>query len=95
MMVTDKKSININGSISGVVNLGDNSININTIEKNKISQFDNTCVEKLEIRSNSNNFTEPKKHKFYSKIVKIIVDVIIGILVSVVAGAILYKLNIN
>ena len=39
MMVTDKKSININGSISGVVNLGDNSININTIEKNKISQL--------------------------------------------------------
>ena len=63
-MVTDKKSININGSISGVVNLGDNSININTIEKNKISQFDDICVEKLEIRSNSNNFTEPKKHKF-------------------------------
>lgn len=95
MMVTDKKSININGSISGVVNLGDNSININTIEKNKISQFDDTCVEKLEIRSNSNNFTEPKKHKFYSKVVKIIVEVIIGILVSVVAGVILYKLNIN
>lgn len=95
MMVTDKKSININGSISGVVNLGDNSININTIEKNKISQFDDTYVEKLEIRSNSNNSTEPKKHKFYSKVVKIIVEVIIGILVSVVAGVILYKLNIN
>lgn len=95
MMVTDKKSININGSISGVVNLGDNSININTIEKNKISQFDDTCVEKLEIRSNSNNFAKPKKHKFYSKVVKIIVEVIIGILVSVVAGVILYKLNIN
>ena len=67
----------------------------NTIEKNKIIHFDDNFLEKLEIRSNSNNFTEPKKHKFHSKVVKIIVEVIIGILISVVAGAILYKLNIN
>lgn len=35
-MVSDKKSVNIKGSVSGIVNLGNNNININENLENKL-----------------------------------------------------------
>lgn len=36
-----------------------------------------------------------KKDKFSSNIVKTIIEIVVGVIISVIAGYILYKLNIN
>ena len=86
------KNININGSISGIVNFGSNSININ--EKNNIIQQDDNTIERSKINSHT-NFTELKKDTSSNNIIKRITEIIIGVIISVIAGYILYKLNMN
>lgn len=90
----EEKSVNINGSISGIVNLGDNSININGKQENTNIQFEESYIEKPETM-NDNNCEKVRQDKFGNKVVKVIVEVVIGVLVSVIAGYILYKLNMN
>lgn len=92
--MSEEKSVNINGSISGIVNLGDNSINIKGKQENTNIQFEESYIEKPEI-TNDNNCEEVRQDKFGNKVVKVIVEVVIGVLVSVIAGCILYKLNMN
>lgn len=94
MYKNDRKSVNINGSISGIVNIGSNSINMNRTEKSNTNPVKDTCTEKMKI-SNHNNFTNAEKDKFGNKIVKIVVEVLVGVLVSIIASIILYKLNIK
>lgn len=92
--MSEEKSVNINGSISGIVNLGDNSININGKQENTNIQFEESYIEKPEI-TNDNNCEVVRQDKFGNKVVKVIVEVVIGVFVSVIAGYILYKLNMN
>ncbi len=91
MMVSDKKSVNINGSVSGIVNLGNNNVNINEKLKNTNIQLESNYIEQSEI--SNNNPIVSKKETARDKVVKIVIEVVVGIIVSVIAGAILYKLN--
>lgn len=90
-----KRNININGSISGIMNFGNHSINMNINEENNIVQSDDNKIEKSVIRNNENNLSELKKNTFSSNLVKIIIEIIIGVIISVIGGYILYKLNMN
>jgi|GEM_PF-5153888 len=92
--MSNKRDININGSVSGIANFGDNSVNININEKSNIVKLDNSNAKKSDINSN-NNFKELDKDKFSSNIVKKIIEIIIGITISVIAGYIIYKFNMN
>lgn len=91
--MNNKISVDINGSVSGIVNVGNNTININEKEQNSEHQLYNNKV-KLDM-NNNDNITEPKKDKITNNIIKIIIEIIIGVIISVIAGYILYKLNIN
>lgn len=92
--MSNKRRININGSISGIANFGSNSINININKENNIDRLKDNYIQKTDISKN-NNFTEFKKDKFSSNIVKTIIEIVVGVIISVIAGYILYKLNIN
>ncbi|MCI8361797.1 MAG: hypothetical protein HFJ41_01350 [Clostridia bacterium] len=92
--MSDKRKININGSISGIANFGSNSININMNKENNIDILKDKYIEKSDISKN-NNFIELEKDKFSNNIIKIIIEIVVGVIISVIAGYILYKLNIN
>ena len=88
-------NVNINGSVSGIVNLGNNTININEKKGNNVVQSDNISEQKLDTNTND-DFRELKEQKMSSNIfLKIISEIIIGVIISVIAGYVLYKLNIN
>ncbi len=89
----NRTSVNINGSISGIVNFGNNTININETKENNVFQLDNNKEESDMNRKH--NFKDLKKEKMSSNIVKTISEIIIGVIISVIAGYILYKLNMN
>jgi len=90
--MNDKKSIKINGAINGIVNFGDNSTNINTNENSDILQLKADVIEQKMTNSNE---TQTKENKLSNHILKITIELIVGVVVSVIAGYILYKLNMN
>lgn len=84
----NENKININGTINGIVNLGNNSININKPKAK--NEPDENSSEESDISK-----TELKKDKISSKVFKIMGEIIIGVVISLIAGYILYKLNMN
>ncbi len=95
--MSNKKNININGSINGIANFGDNSININIKKENNTNQLVRNDIEEPNIsdKDNSSELSELKEEKFSNKFVKIIMEIVIGVIISVIAGYILYKFNMN
>ena len=92
--MSNKKNININGSINGIANFGDNSININIKKENHTNQLVRNDLEEPNI-SKDENSSELKGEKFSNKFVKIIMEIVIGVIISVIAGYILYKFNMK
>ena len=58
--MSNKKNININGSINGIANFGDNSININIKKENNTNQLLRNDLQEPNI-SNDENSSELKQ----------------------------------
>ena len=91
--MSNQKKITVNGSVNGIINVGNNAINLN-INEESIPQFNNNPIEKLDT-NHKTNVSKLEENKLSSYLVKTVIEIIIGVVISVIAGFILYQLNMN
>lgn len=85
--MNNEHNIEINGSVNGIINLGNHSININAKGKNFQS---NSTSENTQL--DDKNTVETKSS---NPVIKVIIEIIVGVIISVIGGYILFKFNMN